>query len=71
MANIQYTISPLDGNGHYFQVDLLIKNPNPKGQVVTMPNWIPGSYMIRDFSKHIRRVHCTWSWSQIALLPAY
>ena len=57
MAEIQYTIQPVDGLGHYFEVELFISNPNPFGQKIQMPNWIPGSYMTRDFSKHILSIH--------------
>jgi len=30
-----------------------IDKPDPEGQVVRLPTWIPGSYMIRDFSKNL------------------
>lgn len=53
MSDITYTIQPIDGLGHYFAVDLVISKPHPDGQVLQMPSWIPGSYMIRDFSKQI------------------
>ena len=57
MADIQYTILPIDGLGHYFEVELLISKPNPTGQRIQMPNWIPGSYMTRDFAKNILSLH--------------
>ena len=53
---IQYTIWPADLQGHRFKVKLHISNPDPQGQVLTMPAWIPGSYLIRDFSKHIESI---------------
>ncbi len=53
---VQYTVWPDDLNGHRFTVRLLIERPNPQGQVVHMPAWIPGSYLIRDFSKHIESI---------------
>lgn len=53
---IQYTIWPADLQGHYFKVKLHIANPDPEGQVIQMPAWIPGSYLIRDFSKHIESI---------------
>nr|WP_231969532.1 hypothetical protein [Polynucleobacter necessarius] len=31
-------------------------NPDPNGQVLQMPAWIPGGYLIRDFSKHIESI---------------
>ena len=50
---IQYTVWPADLHGHRFRVKLHITNPDPNGQILQMPAWIPGSYLIRDFSKHI------------------
>ena len=56
LPEIQYTIWPADLHGHRFRVKLHITNPNSEGQVVQMPAWIPGSYLIRDFSKHIETI---------------
>lgn len=53
---IQYTIWPADIYGHRYQVKLHIANPDPNGQILKMPAWIPGSYLIRDFSKHIESI---------------
>ena len=56
LPEIQYTVWPADPHGHRFQVKLHIANPDPGGQIVQMPAWIPGSYLIRDFSKHIETI---------------
>ena len=53
MANIAYRIIPADPAGHYFEVTLSIDKPAPQGQLLSLPAWIPGSYMIRDFARHI------------------
>ena len=53
---IQYTVWPADLHGHRYQVKLQIAEPDPKGQILQMPAWIPGSYLIRDFSKHIESI---------------
>ena len=53
---IQYTVHAADLDGHRYEVTLRIANPNPAGQVLRMPAWIPGSYLIRDFSKHIESI---------------
>ena len=53
---IQYTVWPADLHGHHFRVKLLITDPDPNGQVLQMPAWIPGSYLIRDFSKQIESI---------------
>ena len=53
---IQYTIWSADLHGHRFHVKLRIENPSPNGQIVQVPAWIPGSYLIRDFSKQIETI---------------
>lgn len=53
MSNICYRITPLNPFAHLFQVTLTVARPNPGGQSFSLPNWIPGSYLIRDFSKHL------------------
>ena len=53
---IQYTVWPDDLHGHRFTVSLVIHHPDLQGQVLHMPAWIPGSYLIRDFSKHIESI---------------
>ncbi len=50
---IEYTITPADPNGHQFEVSVTIQKPTQPVQTVSLPNWIPGSYLIRDFSKHL------------------
>lgn len=50
---ILYRISSPQPASHIFQVVLTIANPHPEGQQLRLPNWIPGSYMIRDFSRHV------------------
>lgn len=52
-AACHYTISANQAQRHFFQVSLLIVQPEPTGQIVWLPNWILGSYMIRDFARHI------------------
>ena len=53
LPEIQYTVWPADLHGHRYRVKLQIAKPDPEGQVLQMPAWIPGSYLIRDFSKQI------------------
>jgi len=52
-AAVEYTLSPADPKGHYFTVSILIPSSSAEGHILSLPNWIPGSYLIRDFSKHI------------------
>jgi predicted metalloprotease with PDZ domain len=53
---IEYSIWSADLYGHRFGVKLRIENPQADGQILQMPAWIPGSYLIRDFSKQIETI---------------
>jgi len=52
-AKIHYHIVPSDPAAHLFTVSCTIQQPDPQGQTLWLPAWIPGSYMIRDFAKNI------------------
>ncbi len=56
---IHYRITPTDPAAHLFEIELRIDRPDPDGQCLTMPAWIPGSYMIRDFARHIVRIEAS------------
>jgi len=50
---LKYSIRPADPAAHLFEVRLTIADPDPAGQVLSLPAWIPGSYMIRDYARHV------------------
>ncbi|MDH5784400.1 MAG: PDZ domain-containing protein [Chromatiales bacterium] len=50
---VHYRVMPSDPAAHLFTVELTIQQPNPDGQRLSLPAWIPGSYMIRDFARNI------------------
>ncbi len=52
-AALRYSIRPKDPAAHLFEVRLTVAKPDPHGQEFAMPAWIPGSYMIRDYAKHV------------------
>jgi len=53
---IHYAVKLSDPSAHIFTVSCVVSQPDPAGQRFRMPAWIPGSYMIRDFSKHVLSV---------------
>ncbi|MES2264461.1 MAG: M61 family metallopeptidase [Pseudomonadota bacterium] len=55
-AGVAYAIVGKDLPGHLFQVTLTVDAPAPDGQVLSLPAWIPGSYMIREFSRNIVQI---------------
>jgi predicted metalloprotease with PDZ domain len=50
---IRYTVTPVDPRAHLFAVACTVASPDPKGQVFRLPSWIRGSYLVRDFAKHV------------------
>jgi predicted metalloprotease with PDZ domain len=50
---IRYRIAPVDPTAHLFEVACTIADPDPNGQRVSLPVWIPGSYLVRDFARHV------------------
>ena len=51
-----YRLQAHDPAGHRFRVTLTIGQPDPAGQALSLPAWIPGSYLIRDFSRQIETI---------------
>ncbi|MCL2591320.1 MAG: PDZ domain-containing protein [Betaproteobacteria bacterium] len=50
---IHYAIRPSRPEAHLFEVRCTVSMPDPNGQRFFLPTWIPGSYMIREFARHI------------------
>jgi len=51
--SVTYQIKAHNLQAHLFRVRCTISQPNPDGQSVQMPTWIPGSYLIREYAQHI------------------
>jgi predicted metalloprotease with PDZ domain len=49
---ITHSISIADANAHQFRVTLSVPNPAPR-QRLSLPVWIPGSYLVREFARHV------------------
>ena len=52
-ASTSYRVSAPDPRSHLFHVSCSVARPNPAGQVFALPSWIRGSYLVRDFAKHV------------------
>lgn len=50
---IHYEVRMDAPQSHLFSVDCHIAEPDPQGQQLTLPAWLPGSYLVRDFARHI------------------
>jgi predicted metalloprotease with PDZ domain len=67
MQAIQYTIVSQDPSAHLFEVTVTVKAPDPSGQIFSLPAWIPGSYMIRDFARNIVQINAESKGKKIKL----
>jgi len=66
-ASVHYRIRPADPAAHLYAITLTIDKPDPAGQQLSLPAWIPGSYMIRDFAKNIVTIAASCNGKPIAL----
>ena len=53
---IRYAIRPAQPAAHIFHVTVTVAHADPAGQQFRLPAWIPGSYMIREFARHVVRL---------------
>jgi predicted metalloprotease with PDZ domain len=82
-APVHYAIDASDVHAHLFRVTLTIARP-AKNQQLSLPVWIPGSYMVREFAKHLQNLtaqqggkalaiaqldKCTWQVANAAAKP--
>jgi predicted metalloprotease with PDZ domain len=51
---------------HHFEVTCEIQSPAPV-QRVSLPSWIPGSYLLREFARHIVALEATSAGGQVEL----
>lgn len=66
-ASILYRIRAEDPHAHLFEVSLEIAEPDPAGQRLALPAWIPGSYLIRDFARHVVEIEARSGNRRVAL----
>ncbi|MBC7514217.1 MAG: M61 family metallopeptidase, partial [Herminiimonas sp.] len=64
---IHYTIVPKDLAAHLYAVTVTVDAPDPQGQGFSLPAWIPGSYMIREFARHIVQIEAESQGTRVVL----
>ena len=57
-AGVHYRVECADPHAHLFGVTLTIEAPAAQ-QRVSLPVWIPGSYLIREFAKNLQGLRAT------------
>ena len=64
---IRYALRPAKPEAHLYEVSCRIEHPDPAGQRLALPAWIPGSYLIRDFARHIVSISAEAGGAPVAL----
>ena len=52
-STLSYRIIAIDPHAHLFEVELTIAQPDRDGQRLALAAWIPGSYLVREFARHV------------------
>ena len=66
-TTVVYHVRPLNPGAHLYEVTCRIEHADPDGQILRLPAWIPGSYLIRDYARHIVRIDAISHGEPIAL----
>ena len=57
-AAVHYRVEVLSHSAHLWQVTMTISAP-ASSQSLRLPVWIPGSYLVREFSRHVHSLQCS------------
>jgi len=64
---LHYRVEAGDLHAHLFRVTLTIAQPAPLQQV-SLPVWIPGSYLVREFSKNLQGLQAQQQGSNLVVV---
>ena len=64
--DLHYRIEVVDLHGHLFGITLTVEKPAAV-QRLSLPVWIPGSYLVREFSKNLQQLQATQGSGRVAL----
>ena len=62
-----YSLSFADAAGHLIDVEMTLAAP-VADQCIVMPSWIPGSYLMREFARHVVTLSASQSGAEIAAI---
>ena len=66
MTALRYSVEAANLHAHLFRVTLSIADPDAQ-QTVSLPTWIPGSYLVREFSKNLQNLNARQGRRQITI----
>lgn len=64
---ITYRIDVADAHAHLFRVTLTIAKPQ-LDQRLSLPVWIPGSYLVREFARHLSQLQAHQGGAEVPLV---
>jgi predicted metalloprotease with PDZ domain len=65
-AGPHYRVEAADPAAHLFHVTLTVPQPQA-GQRLSLPAWIPGSYLVREFSRHLQKLGARQDGKPVAI----
>ena len=65
-APVHYRVQLHDLHAHLFRVTLTIAQPSAR-QRVSLPVWIPGSYLVREFAKNLQQLRARQGEESVAM----
>lgn len=68
MNAIHYDIFPQNPHAHLFEIRCHVAHPDPKGQQFYLPVWTIGSYLIREFARHIVEIRAEAGGNPLKLI---
>ncbi|MCB0232108.1 MAG: peptidase M61, partial [Anaerolineae bacterium] len=54
MSTIRYTVSMPQPETHLFHIEVAVAGLTQPVHDFVMPSWTPGSYLIREFARHVQ-----------------
>ena len=64
---VAYRVEVADPNAHLLRVSLTVPRPPPEQQWLSLPVWIPGSYLVREFARHLSGLQARQDGRELAL----
>lgn len=67
MDKVAFHFSIADITAHYLDVTLTFTPPDTQPVLLSMPAWIPGSYLIRNFARHVIAISASDSQGSLCI----
>ena len=66
-ASLRYTLAMPAPQTHYFEVKMDLRDFGQDYTDLKMPVWAPGSYLVREFARHVERLQATAGGQALAV----